>query len=226
MANTDPNQNPSHCYNTSGFYDVTLSATSNNGCTSTLALSQFVQVFSVPTASFTANPPSSTIFEGLITFTDQSTTPSGTIVSWVWDFGDGTSSTSQHNVHQFPITAPGIYNVTLTVVNSFGCIATYVIPVEIGPEFTFYIPNCVTPNDDGVNDFFFGDGIGIVDYDIWIFDRWGNEIFHGSYLYDKWDGRANGGADVAQQDVYVWKVRLTDVFDRKHAYIGTVTIVK
>ena len=54
----------------------------------------------------------------------------------------------------------------------------------------------------------------------------GNEIFHGSYLYDKWDGRANGGKDVAQQDVYVWKVRLTDVFDRKHAYIGTVTIVK
>jgi gliding motility-associated-like protein len=84
----------------------------------------------------------------------------------------------------------------------------------------------VTPNDDGVNDYFYGDGIGIVTYDIWIFDRWGNEIFHGDYLYDKWDGRANGGKDVAQQDVYVWKVRLTDVFDRKHNYIGTVTIVK
>ena len=110
--------------------------------------------------------------------------------------------------------------------NSDGCTSSVTSPVEIGPEFTFYIPNCVTPNGDGVNDFFFGDGIGIVDYDIWIFDRWGNEIFHGSYLYDKWDGRANGGADIAQQDVYVWKVKLTDVFNRKHSYIGTVTIVK
>lgn len=225
-SNTSTLQNPSHCYNSSGFYDVTLSATSNNGCTTTLTISQFVQVYYVPTASFIATPPSSTIFDGLITFTDQSSTPFGTIVSWVWDFGDGTASTSQNNVHQFPVDQPGIYNVTLTVVNSFGCTATYVLPVEIGPEFTFYIPNCVTPNGDGVNDYFFGDGIGIVDYDIWIFDRWGNEIFHGSYLYDKWDGRANGGKDVAQQDVYVWKVRLTDVFDRKHAYIGTVTIVK
>lgn len=226
-ANTSGTQNPTHCYNSSGFYDVSLTATSSNGCSTTLLISQFVQVFDQPTAAFVPSPTSSTIFDGMISFTDQSTTPSGTIVSWAWDFGDGTSSTLQNNPnHQFPITAPGIYNVTLTVVNNFGCTNTVVIPVEIGPEFTFYIPNCVTPNGDGVNDYFFGDGIGIVDYDIWIFDRWGNEIFHGTYLYDKWDGRANGGKDVAQQDVYVWKVRLTDVFDRRHAYIGTVTIVK
>lgn len=223
IANSSTLQNPSHCYNASGFYDVTLTVTSSNGCTSTLLISQFVQVYEVPTAAFTANPTSSTIFDGLINFTDQSFS---NIVSWSWDFGDGTTSTSQNNSHQYPITSPGIYNVTLTVVNSDGCTSSVTTPVEIGPEFTFYIPNCVTPNGDGVNDFFFGDGIGIVDYDIWIFDRWGMEIFHGSYLYDKWDGRANGGADVAQQDVYVWKVRLTDVFDRKHAYIGTVTIVK
>ncbi len=225
-SNTSILQNPSHCYNNSGFYNVSLTVTSNNGCSSTLLISQFVQVFAVPTAAFTATPPSSTIFDGLITFTDQSSTSTGTIVSWSWDFGDGATSTTQNNVHQFPVTSPGVYNVTLTVVNSDGCTSTVTIPIEIGPEFTFYIPNCVTPNGDGVNDYFFGDGIGIVDYDIWIFDRWGNEIFHGSYLYDKWDGRANGGKDVAQQDVYVWKVRLTDVFDRKHAYIGTVTIVK
>ncbi len=222
-GNNSTLQNPSHCYNASGFYDVTLTVTSSNGCTSTLLISQFVQVFEVPTAAFTANPTSSTIFDGMINFTDQSYT---NIVSWVWDFGDGTGSTSQNNAHQYPVTSPGIYNVTLTVVNSDGCTSSVTSPVEIGPEFTFYIPNCVTPNGDGVNDFFFGDGIGIVDYDIWIFDRWGNEIFHGSYLYDKWDGRANGGADIAQQDVYVWKVKLTDVFNRKHSYIGTVTIVK
>lgn len=223
-ANTQ--QNPSHCYSLSGFYDVALSITSNNGCVATLMISQFVQVFDLPNAEFTPTPPSSTIFDGSITFTDQSTTNTGTIVFWSWDFGDGTTSNSQNNIHQFPITGPGIYNVTLTVVNSDGCVDVITHPIEIGPEFTFYIPNCVTPNGDGVNDYFFGDGIGIVTYDIWIFDRWGNEIFHGDYLYDKWDGRANGGADVAQQDVYVWKVRLTDVFDRKHAYIGTVTIVK
>ncbi|MFL5763371.1 MAG: PKD domain-containing protein [Bacteroidia bacterium] len=219
---------PSHCYSSSGFYNVGLTVTSANGCSATLTIPQFVQVYYVPNALFAANPPSSTIFDGVISFTDESTTHvPGNIVSWAWDFGDGTTSNVQNPPpHQFPVDNPGTYNVTLTVVNNDGCTATYTLPVEIGPEFTFYIPNCFTPNDDGVNDYFFGDGIGIVKYDIWIFDRWGNQIFHGDYLHDKWDGRANGGKDVAQQDVYVWKVLLTDVFERKHHYIGTVTIVK
>jgi gliding motility-associated-like protein len=219
--------NPSHCYTISGYYNVSLTVISSNGCSSTLSISQFVHVFDVPTAAFVPTPETSTIFDGSITFTDQSSTPTpGSITSWSWDFGDGTTSTTQNNVHQFPVDNPGVYDVTLTVVNTDGCTNTINHEIEIGPEFTFYIPNCVTPNGDGVNDYFYGDGIGIVDYDIWIFDRWGNEIFHGDYLYDKWDGRANGGEEVAQQDVYVWKVRLTDVFNRKHNYIGTVTIVK
>ena len=51
-------------------------------------------------------------------------------------------------------------------------------------------------------------------------------IFHGHDLNDMWNGKANGGDDMAQQDVYVWKVKLTDVFGKKHNYIGTVTLVK
>jgi len=67
----------------------------------------------------------------------------------------------------------------------------------------------------------------IVDYDIYIFDRWGNMIYHGDNIYaSKWDGKANHGSDVAQQDVYVWKVKLKDVFGKTHTYIGTVTLVR
>ncbi len=92
--------------------------------------------------------------------------------------------------------------------------------------FTFYIPNAFSPNGDGINDEFFGKGESIMEYDIWIFDRWGNLIFSGKDLNAKWDGRANGGNEIAKQDVYVWKVRLTDVFLKKHDYLGTVTLVK
>ncbi len=218
-------QNPSHCYPLSGLYDVTLTVTSNNNCTATLLISQFVTVFVNPIAEFSPNPNPASIFDGSITMNNQS---SSDVNYWFWDFGDGDTLAplTPSPVHTFPTTNPGTYYVTLIVHNADGCYDTVMHPIEIGPEFTFYIPNCVTPNDDGINDYFFGDGVGIIKYDIWIFDRWGNEIFHGKYLYDKWDGRANGGADVAQQDVYVWKVKLTDVFDRQHNYIGTVTIVK
>ncbi len=92
------------------------------------------------------------------------------------------------------------------------------------PLFTFYIPNAFTPNGDGINDEFFGKGESIVEYDMWIFDRWGAIIFHGKDLNEKWDGKANG--ENVQQDVYIWKVRFTDINNKKHDYIGTVTLVK
>jgi gliding motility-associated-like protein len=120
----------------------------------------------------------------------------------------------------------GSYLATLLVTNANGCVDTATNTIIVLPEFTFFIPNAFTPNGDGVNDDFNGKGIGIIKYEMMIFDRWGNMIFYTDSLYKNWDGRANHGSDVAQQDVYVWKVRLTDVFDKKHSYIGTVTIVK
>ena len=97
---------------------------------------------------------------------------------------------------------------------------------HVVPEFTFFIPNAFTPNGDGVNDYFYGSGVGIGSYDLWVFDRWGNMIFRSNDLNDQWDGKANYGAEEAQEDVYVWKVKLTDVFGKPHRYLGTVTIVK
>lgn len=122
--------------------------------------------------------------------------------------------------------------------------------MELVPEFTFYIPNSFSPNGDYANESFFGKGLGVKDYNIWLFDRWGNMVWDCHYTgkntaWDgngqdgmpsacKWDGKvASGGIDmsggsgqVATEDVYVWKVRLTDVFDKKHTYVGHVTIVK
>ncbi len=221
----DITQNPSHCYTQSGFYDVSLTVTSNNGCSSTLNMPNFVQVYPTPTAEFTPTPNPASILDPVVTLQNGS---SSDVISWLYHFGDGDSIgyTTSSPVHTYPDVASSTYLATLYVANIYGCLDTVSHYVEIGPEFTFFIPNAFTPNGDGTNDYFFGQGIGIIDYDIWIFDRWGNEIFHGTHLTDLWDGRANGGDDVAQQDVYVWKVRLTDVFDKKHNYIGTVTLVK
>ena len=55
---------------------------------------------------------------------------------------------------------------------------------------------------------------------------WGNEIFEGKDINSKWDGRVYNNSTIAQQDVYVWKVVLTDIFNEEHSYIGTVSIVK
>ncbi len=99
--------------------------------------------------------------------------------------------------------------------------------LEIKPAFTFYIPNAFSPNEDGINDHFKGDGIGINEYKMWVFDRWGNMIFYSEKLDHAWDGTFQGKSDkVVMQDVYVWKVELKDVFSKKHDYHGTVSVVK
>jgi gliding motility-associated-like protein len=229
----DITQNPAHCFVNTGFYDITLTVTSNFGCTSTQTAPMMIQVFPIPVADFHPDPVSADVLDPEITFNDFSF-PGGsgaTINYWDWDFGDGDTVAvgepgNPNPTHLYPDVANQQYLVTLVVENSYGCWDTVPHYVYIGPEFTFFIPNAFTPNGDGINDYFQGAGIGIAVYDIWIFDRWGNMIWHTEDLSDKWNGKANGGPEQAQQDVFVWKVKLLDVFGKTHRYMGTVTLVK
>lgn len=222
-GSTSPN--PSNCFVTPGLYDIKLIVESNQGCTSFLTSPQMIEVYNLPVAEFTPDPVTATVIDPVITFVNQS---SPDVNYWNWNFGDGDSIAPGPSspVHEYPNETSSSYLVTLIVKNAYGCLDTVAHPIYIGPEFTFYIPNAFTPNGDGHNDYFFGSGIGIEKYDMWIFDRWGNMIFHGNELNDTWDGKANGGNAGAQIDVFIWKVQLTDVFNKIHNYIGTVTLAR
>ena len=186
-----------------------------------------ITVFPTPTAIFAATPQITTVTYTNIQFTDMSL---GNPVSWMWNFGDGATSgdTSwlQHPLYSYSQEYGSNYTVTLTVTNLEGCTDDTTLTVIVEPEFTFFIPNAFTPNGDGVNDVFFGTGIGIAKYEMWIFDRWGNLIFTCSDLNQTWDGTVQGkGGDLCQIDTYVWKVAITDVFDKRHKYIGHVSLI-
>jgi gliding motility-associated-like protein len=217
-------EEPSNCYSTSGLYDVTLVATSNNGCVDSLELSHLVTVYDIPVAEFTTTPDPATILDPAIVFNNQS---SSDVTSWHWNFGDGDTLGLDNPTpsHSYGDTANS-YLVTLIVQNANGCKDTVQHEVVVGPAFTFYIPNAFSPNGDGFNDTFFGKGLGIDKYDLWIFDRWGNMIFHTKNLSDSWNGKANNGKNTAQIDVFAWKVEIIDVFAKKHSFIGTVSIVR
>ncbi|MGZ4117222.1 MAG: Ig-like domain-containing protein, partial [Bacteroidia bacterium] len=215
-----------HCYVAPASYIVGLTVTSSlGGCVSSLTVPNYITVYPNPVAEFNATPNPATILDPSVTLNNQS---SPDVNYWFWDFGDGDTLgyTTADPTHSYPNIIASTYNATLTVHNTFGCVATITHPIVIGPEFTFYIPNAFSPNGDGINDYFYGTGVGIVKYELYVFDRWGNLIFDTDDINKYWDGKANHGSEMAQQDVYVWKVKLTDVFDKKHNYIGTVTIVK
>jgi gliding motility-associated-like protein len=226
-GNTANTQNPQHCYTQTGVYTVSLTVYSAVGCADSLTINNMITVYPVPVASFSATPQTTTVLQPTVNFTDQSQGAN----SWHWDFGDGDTLglLVQNPQHTFSNEIATNYDVTLTVTNQYGCQDDTTIEVIVGPDFTFFIPNAFTPNGDGLNDGFFGTGIGITEYQIWIFDRWGNMIFTTKDMTEAWDGtvhRAGSSGEICQQDVYVWKVALKDVFDKSHKYIGHVTIVR
>jgi gliding motility-associated-like protein len=98
--------------------------------------------------------------------------------------------------------------------------------LEVEPEFTLFIPTAFTPDGDGLNEVFFVYGAEISEFNMQMFDRWGNMIFESKDLNEGWDGRANGGTEISQQDVYVYKVFVKDFEGKLHKYTGSVTLLK
>ncbi|MFY9309430.1 MAG: PKD domain-containing protein, partial [Bacteroidia bacterium] len=219
------NMTGEHCYTGSGSYTISLTVTTAQGCTSTGTQNNMITVYQLPTADFGFSPSSPVpLIAADIDFTNQSIGSS----SWLWDFGDQndtTGSNEQHPSHIYSDT--GTYCITLIAMSNEQCADTIEYCLIVEPEFTFFIPNAFTPFDSqGTNDGFSGYGTNIKEYDMWIFDRWGNMIFHTSDLEVRWDGKANKGKEMAQRDVYVYLVKLVDFRGGEHQYRGTVTLVR
>lgn len=220
-----PVQNGTHCFQAPGAYAITMTATSASGCVMSQTFNNYIIVYPNPDAEATA-PVSTSIITPNVPFTDLSTDAA----AWSWDFNDSYAtgsdnvSSQQNPVHTY--SEVGTYTVGLIVTSIHGCSDTTDITVVIDPEFTFYIPNAFSPNGDGVNDEFSGKGDFFTDYEMSIFDRWGNLIFFTDDISKPWLGLANNGSEIAQQDVYVYVVKLTDNKQKKHKFIGSVTLVK
>lgn len=86
-----------------------------------------------PTADFEFSPAEPTT-EDIVRFTDLSTDPDGEVVSWMWDFGDGTTSELQNPEHRF--TEPGTYTIKLTVTDDEGATATKTQEIFVAPMVT------------------------------------------------------------------------------------------
>ncbi|MFN5785188.1 MAG: PKD-like domain-containing protein, partial [Flavobacteriia bacterium] len=212
-----------HQYDQAGCYDVTLTVTSQNGCVSSITQEDYVCAFDVPFASFMAvsdtMPTTDPVFE-FINNSDNAYT-------YVWLFGDGTSSVATEPIHTYP-EEPGSYVVTLYAFNELGCYDSTFYTIVVLEELLFYVPNSFTPNDDGTNDIFLpvmNSGFDRDSYTLSIFNRWGEEVFITNDPNEGWDGTYLGVE--SQIGVYTWKITFgalqnEEVFERT----GHVTLVK
>lgn len=129
---TSAQQNPAYNYPNGGAYNVQLIVLANNGCNDTIV--KPISIDPVPTAAFSAN-----ITAGcqplVVSFTDQSQNNGGTITNWLWDFGDGTgTSTLQNPTYTYDMV--GNYDVTLIINTNNGCGDTLARPgyISVYPQ--------------------------------------------------------------------------------------------
>jgi PKD repeat protein len=110
---TSTDQNPTHSFIQRGTYTVTLTVKNGFG-TSTEIKKDYINIGMGPKADFVATPLSGNVPLN-VAFTDKS---NGQVTGWIWDFGDGQSSTEQNPVHTY--WTGGVYNVILTTSNDYG----------------------------------------------------------------------------------------------------------
>jgi gliding motility-associated-like protein len=221
-GNTSSLPSPYHIYTQPGIYDVSVKIVNNFGCvdSATLFFPGLITVLPSPTAGIAADPLRQNILTPYINFTDLSEGAIGcTLLP-----GDGMVLQSCNVNYTYSDT--GFFNVQLIAINEVGCRDTARIKIKIDPNFSFYVPNAFTPNGDNVNDFFSAKGEGIKQYEMLIFNRWGNVVWRATDLEQQWDGLTNRGRDEAPVDIYVYKVNLTNVFGETKVYIGKVALIR
>jgi gliding motility-associated-like protein len=125
--NSSTFQNPDHTFDTAGLYSVYLVATNISGCQDTM--NKPILIHSHPTVDFTFD---SACLGQPTHFTDQSIPNSGAIISWLWNFGDGNTSSLQNPEHTY--LNAGIFQVSLTVHNSNNCSWDSAAQVIVNPQ--------------------------------------------------------------------------------------------
>jgi gliding motility-associated-like protein len=168
-GNTSTASKPSHTYTGTGNYTVTLKVTSDKGCSNSFSKSQYIQIASGVLTDFDYTPAQNSCNAPLEIDFNNKSVESGT-VSYVWDFGDGQTSTVKSPRHKY--VSNGAYTVTLTAVNSSGCRDTlrktnlivlgstntrFTMPASVCAGESFFPINTSTPVPGSVS-WDFGDG--------------------------------------------------------------------
>ncbi|MCX8144102.1 MAG: gliding motility-associated C-terminal domain-containing protein [Bacteroidia bacterium] len=204
-----------------GSYAVSIMVSNQYGCYVNIPFIDSIKVYPKPVAAFTYSPFYVDMVNPEVQFTNQSQGAS----QYLWNLGDYSSndnlSTDTNVTHYYQYE--GVYMVNLIATNQYGCKDTADAVIQVRPQFAVYIPNTFTPDGNDLNDVFIPVGIGIMEdeYQMLIYDRWGNLVFSSNNLKVGWDGSIKGDPN-PKDGVYAYKITLLDVFGNKHEYVGHV----
>ncbi len=214
-------QNPqAQKYDTAGSYPIRLIVTNSSACADTV--DRIATIYPLPVLD--AGPNQTIIVSASATIN-----PTGSpVVDYLWTPAKGLSCTSCYNTVATPKTTT-TYNIR--VVDANGCISTDNITIiVICNDKNIFVPNTFSPNNDGVNDWFYPRGTGLFKIQAMrIFNRWGQMVFQKVNLTPNdpnsgWNGQFNGKLQTS--DVYTYLIEIVCENNEILTYKGNITLIQ
>tara|TARA_B100000508_G_scaffold141093_1_gene146528 strand:- start:30794 stop:33802 length:3009 start_codon:yes stop_codon:yes gene_type:complete len=210
-------------FNDIGCFDVEVTTTSANGCSTTESLANLICINPIPYADFSQSKTDLTTFSPIVQFWNQSNGET----SVEWSFGDGNTSQIENPYHEYPTDSSGTYQVQLVAISQYGCTDTVTSLVVIKEELLIFVPNTFTPDNDDYNQIFYPvltPGFDPYNYELLIFNRWGEIMFESHDATVGWDGTYGGR--IVKDGTYLWKIRVKDKYGETRNFKGHVNVLR
>jgi gliding motility-associated-like protein len=212
----------------SGCYDITLNL-KVGACGSSKTMNDYICVDETPVASFIPSQYFLSEFNTAVEFDNNSTGAT----NYIWNFGDGTPNTTTPNpMHDFVNAPIGPVQVTLVASANSICSDTTFVNLYIQEALIYYIPNSFTPDQDIYNPEFkpiFTSGFDPYNYQMQIYNRWGEMVFETNDIHYGWDGSYGSNVEVskAQEGVYTYKIQFKlKETDEHRVSVGHVNLLR
>jgi len=209
-----------------GCYDLTVNMVDVNGCDSSITYTDIVCVEGVE-AAFTVSPNSIGPSNSSINFSNQSVGGE----EFIWSYGDGSSSDEFEGAHQYDTSPQNGYIASLVAISPSGCVDSTSILIAYEEQLIYYVPNSFTPDSDEHNQLFkpiFTSGFDPYNFEMTIFNRWGEMIWKTQDHQSGWDGSyGNKEGLPVQAGIYTWIIKFKPKDnDEKVILGGSVNVLK
>jgi len=219
---------PDYVYDIPGTYKVSLVTSDGKGHTG--IANRYIEAYALPVAAFEIRHDEPDDESGQVHFVNLS----AGAVRYLWNFGDGTTSSAPDPSHTY--RQSGIYNVKLTAWSENGCADSVIINDAFADKGMYLrFPNAFVPNEGGPtggyystrtdedNQVFHPVASGVASYNLKIYSKAGLLVFESNELEMGWDGYYKG--QKCSPGVYVWKVRGTYRNGQPIIMAGDITLL-
>jgi hypothetical protein len=227
-GNTSAERNPVHTFEQPGDYVVTLTAPGPDGIKG--QSHDTITVYDHPVSDFSYGPDVAYIPDDKVRFYSLSVDAD----KYLWNFGDGSTSADVNPLHEYK--EEGVFDISLIVHNQFNCTDTIVKPESITAILQGFIafPSSFMPRPDGADNQLAGGGESnavfrpvykdVEDYNLQIYNRWGQLIYESADIDEGWNGFFND--ELSPQAVYIWKASGHYISGKIFNEAGSVLLVR